>query len=451
MRKRTGRRARKKRRKREKGVQTVSLAHESQFVDLRKWLKERGFTSQCLIPARFPDTGRGLMTTQAIKANDLIISLPEKCLLTTNTVLGSYMGEYIKRWHPPVSPLLALCSFLIAERHFGDESQWKPYIGALPKSYTCPVYFPSDVTELLPAGLRRKAEEQREQFREFYSSSLAFLRSLRPLFAQPAEEIFTQDALRWAWCSVNTRTVYMEHPRRECLSRDTDVYALAPYLDLLNHSPDVQVEAGFNKFTQCYEIRSIQGCPRFQQVFICYGPHDNQRLLLEYGFVAPGNPHRVAYVDPGVLKLCLKRDDKQLAQKLLFLRDNKFLENLTFGADGPSWRLMTALRLLSLKPEQYSSWKNVLLGAAVSHDREEWCIEMAHKLCRYLTEDTTKALEQLSRLKQGATQAHLEQLGVVETLRREEQGILGHSQQVLHSLRQQLLPCRRSDTPGEEH
>ncbi|KAF4118429.1 SET domain-containing protein 4 [Onychostoma macrolepis] len=431
---RAGRRARKKRRKKHEDAYKVSLSHEAQFVLLRRWLKEKGFTSQSLIPVSFHDTGRGLMTTQAIKAKDSVISLPEKCLLTTETVLKSYMGDYIKRWHPPVSPLLALCSFLIAERHHGDASKWSPYINILPKTYTCPVYFSDDIIDLLPRSLQKKASEQKEQFQELYCCSLMFFRSFQPLFTQPTELLFTQDALRWAWCSVNTRTVYMEHDQSNYLSREKDIYALAPYLDLLNHCPNVQVEAGFNKQTRCYEVKSVQGSKKFQQAFINYGPHDNHRLLLEYGFVASGNPHSVVYVDLGTLKLCLDEKDKQLTQKLLYLRDNDFLRNLTFGMDGPSWRLMTALRLLSLKPEQYCSWKSVLLGAAVSRDREEWCIHSALKLCNNLTDDNVKALERLSQLKQGANLSRLEQLCVVESLRQEEQRILEHTRVVLQNL-----------------
>lgn len=434
---RAGRQARKRRRKKHEDVSKVTLSHEAPFVHLRKWLKNRGFTSQSLIPVNFSDTGRGLMYTHPIKANGTVISLPENCLLTTSTVLRSYMRDFIKKYQPPISPLVALCCFLVAERHLGDASEWSPYIDVLPKSYTCPVYFPNDIIHLLPGILWKKATEQKEQFEELYSSSLMFFRSLQSLFSQPTDKLLTQDALRWAWCSVNTRTVYMEHDQSDYLSREKDVYALVPYLDLLNHCPNVQVKAGFNKETHCYEIKSVHGCKKFQQAFINYGPHDNHKLLLEYGFVAHGNPHSVVYVDLDVLQLCLDKRDKQLSHKVLYLKDNDFLSNLTFSMDGPSWRLMTALRLLSLKPEQYACWKNVLLGELVSQAQEEWCINSALKLCNNLIEDNVKALERLSQLKRCTDQSRLEQLRVVDSLRREEQRILEHTQALLENLQRQ--------------
>ncbi len=162
------------------------------------------------------------------------------------------------RWHPPVSPLLALCCFLIAERHHDDASKWSTYINILPKIYTCPVYFSDDIIDLLPRSLQKKATEQKEQFQELYCSSLMFFRSLQPLFTQPTEELFTQDALRWAWCSVNTRTVYMEHDQSDYLSREKNIYALAPYLDLLNHCPNVQVRAPNRNTLLFKSLRSVK-------------------------------------------------------------------------------------------------------------------------------------------------------------------------------------------------
>ncbi|XP_051870105.1 SET domain-containing protein 4 isoform X2 [Pristis pectinata] len=372
----------------------VNISHESVYVQLRKWLKRKGFTDFHLVPASFPGTGRGLMTTKALQPGELVIALPEECLLTTRTVLGSYLGEYIERWKPRLSPLQALCTFLIAERHFGSRSPWKPYIDVLPKSYTCPVYFAEGSIRLLPGPLIKRFREQKKVVQELYLTSKCFFNSLQPLFSESVENIFTFDALCWAWCSVNTRTIYMKHEQSKFFSREPDVYALAPYLDLLNHTPAAQVSAAFNQRSKCYEIRTLTKCRRYEQVFICYGPHDNQRLLLEYGFVAGSNPHSVVYVDKDILCNHLSPKDKLLNGKLLFLQDQGLLENLTFGCDGPSWRLLTALKVFCLRAEQYSLRKNISLGMYVSDENERSSLELAERLCLHLMNENQKVMQQ---------------------------------------------------------
>ncbi|XP_077735267.1 SET domain-containing protein 4 isoform X8 [Canis aureus] len=176
--------------------------------------------------------------------------------------------------------------------------------------------------------------------------------SLRPLFSEAVESIFSYRALLWAWCTVNTRAVYVKHRQRQCFSTEPNTYALAPYLDLLNHSPEVQVKGAFNEETRCYEIRTASNCRKHEEVFICYGPHDNQRLLLEYGFVSIHNPHACVYVSEDILVKYLPTTDKQMNKKISILKDHDFIENLTFGWDGPSWRLLTALKLLCLEAEE---------------------------------------------------------------------------------------------------
>ncbi|XP_036075230.1 SET domain-containing protein 4 isoform X3 [Rousettus aegyptiacus] len=378
-------------------------------------------------------TGRGLMSRTSLREGQVIISLPESCLLTTDTVIRSYLGAYVAKWRPPLSPLLALCTFLVAEKHAGDRSPWKPYLEILPKTYTCPVCLEPEVVSLLPKPLRAKAREQRIRVQEFFASSRDFCCSLQPLFSEAVERVFSYSALLWAWCTVNTRAVYVARRRRQCFSAEPDTCALAPYLDLLNHSPGVQVKAAFNEETRCYEIRTSSSCRRHEEVFICYGPHDNQRLLLEYGFVAARNPHACVYVSQDILVKFLPSTDKQMNKKISILKDHDFIENLTFGWDGPSWRLLTALKLLCLEAEEFTCWKKVLLGEIISDTNEKTSLDIAQKICQYFIEETNAVLQKVSYMKD-TEGALVSQLSLVETLWTEELKILQASAETLNSL-----------------
>ncbi|NWH20995.1 SET domain-containing protein 4 isoform X1 [Grus americana] len=434
MKKNRGRTGRRRRRKHlQSFMDGVNCSHKLEYIKLKKWLKDRGFEDKNLRPAQFWDTGRGLMATKALQAGDLIISLPEKCLLTTGTVLSSCLGEYIMRWKPPVSPLIALCTFLIAEKHAGEKSLWKPYLDVLPKTYTCPVSLEHDVVSLLPEPLRKKAQEQRAMVHELYMSSKAFFSSLQPLFAENTGTIFNYSALEWAWCTVNTRTIYMKHSQRECFSLEPDVYALAPYLDLLNHRPNVQVKAAFNEQTRSYEIWTNSQCKKYEEVFICYGPHDNQRLLLEYGFVATDNPHSSVYVSSDTLLRYFPPLDKQRNAKLSILKDHDFLENLTFGWDGPSWRLLTALKLLCLQADEFTCWRRTLLGDLISARNEQQTLNITAKICHFLIEETQHVLLQISQLKRSKENLK-KNLALVEALRLEDLKILQKSAEILCNL-----------------
>ncbi|XP_051840852.1 SET domain-containing protein 4 isoform X2 [Antechinus flavipes] len=465
-----GRTSRQRRRKfRTSESSKVSESHKLEFIELRKWLKERKFEDHNLRPTRFSGTGRGLMAVKSLQPGELIISLPEECLLTTDTVIKSYLGDYITKWTPPISPLLALCTFLISENNAGNKSPWKPYLDILPKDYTCLVCLEPRVVRLLPKPLKIKAQEQKAQVQELFVSSRGFFSSLQSLYTENVEHIFHYHAFLWAWCTINTRTVYMKHAQKKCLSAEPDVYALAPYLDLLNHSPGVQVNAAFNEKTRCYEIRTTSSYKKYEELFICYGPHDNHRLLLEYGFVAINNPHSAVYVSIDSLVDHLPSMDTQMNKKLSLLKEHGFSDlfwlvsssglpfgevitrvmlasnpvqfltfsmNLTFGWDGPSWRLLTALKLLCLGADEFTCWKKVLLGEVIS-DTNEWkSLVLSRKICSSFIEETKTALQKISHMKDEET-ALKDQLTLVENLWVEELTLLQVSADILKNMHQE--------------
>ncbi|XP_069886744.1 SET domain-containing protein 4 isoform X2 [Dipodomys merriami] len=384
----------------------VNESYRSEFIELKKWLKARKFEDTNLIPARFPGTGRGLMSKISLQEGQMIISLPESCLLTTHTVIRSYLGPYITKWKPSPSPLLALCTFLVSEKHAGDRSLWKPYLEILPKSYTCPVCLEPEVVDLLPQPLKAKAIEQRAHVQEFFASSRDFFCSLQPLFVEAIDSIFNYSAFLWAWCTVNTRAVYLRPRLQKCLSAEPDTCALAPYLDLLNHSPHVQVQAAFNEETGSYEIRAASRYRKHEEVYICYGPHDNQRLLLEYGFVSLHNPHACVYVSREILLKYLPQIDKQMNKKISILEDHGFMD---------------------------MCWKQVLLGEIISYMNERKSLEVAQKICCYSIEETNTMLLKVSRLKTEKLSL-VSQLTLVETLWIEELKILQASAEILNRL-----------------
>ncbi|KAK1344350.1 hypothetical protein QTO34_014917 [Cnephaeus nilssonii] len=430
MKKGRGRTSRIRRRKLCRSSQSrgVNESYKPEFIALKKWLKARKFEDTNLIPACFPDTGRGLMSKTSLQEGQVIISLPESCLLTTDTVIRSYLGAYIAKWQPPPSPLLALCTFLVAERHAGDRSPWKPYLEVLPKAYTCPVCLEPEVVTLLPRPLAAEAREQRTRVRELFTSARGFFSSLQPLLPEAAESVFSYGPS----CGPGARRVHGAG-QRQGLSAEPDTCALAPFLDLLNHSPAVQVEAAFNEESRCYEIRTGSGCRRHEEVFICYGPHDSRRLLLEYGFVPRGNPHACVPVSQDMLVKYLPSTDKQMNKKISILKDHDFIENLTFGWDGPSWRLLTALRLLCLEAGEFLCWKKVLLGEIISDVNEKKSLDIAQKICRYFTEEASAMLQKVSHMKD-KEMALIHQLTLVETLWTEELKILRASAETLSSL-----------------
>ncbi|KAJ2392151.1 hypothetical protein H4S02_000945 [Coemansia sp. RSA 2611] len=120
----------------------------------------------------------------------------------------------------------------------------------------------------------------------------------------------------WSWLVVNTRCIHLGPqstassesmpPKASCLDMlllpigKRDSIALAPVLDLLNHSYQASVSTYFDAKCRRFVIKTLRPYHKGDEVFISYGPHDNGFMLAEYGFVLPDNPYCVLSLDHAV-------------------------------------------------------------------------------------------------------------------------------------------------------
>jgi hypothetical protein len=144
----------------------------------------------------------------------------------------------VLRWIPKLSPQQCLSVFLIWEKNKHESSVWFPYIQVLPSSFTTPAYFSQTELTYLPKAVKFKALKECKKLEKSFHEVKEFSEKHWNEF----HTILTFDVYRWAWYVINTRSVFYQSGQSEYLSTDEpDTLALAPFLDLLNHSPSANV------------------------------------------------------------------------------------------------------------------------------------------------------------------------------------------------------------------
>ena len=165
--------------------------------------------------------------------------MPESCILCYNFILLYFVFRQVQK----PTPQQVVCIFLITERSKGISSFWHPYIDVLPPDFTTPAYCFSNQPDFdyLPEPTRSKAITQFSDIKSTYQNASHLFEDIERTFPQ-YHGIFDFKSFLWAWFVINSRSVYMEQPASDSLDcREKNDFALAPFLDLLNHSPAAEV------------------------------------------------------------------------------------------------------------------------------------------------------------------------------------------------------------------
>ena len=145
--------------------------------------------------------------------------------------------------------------------------------------------------------------------------------------------------------------------------------ALAPFLDLLNHSDTAEVETRVDRATLAFEIVANAPVASGSEALIFYGPHDNGFLLVEYGFVLPNNRFSSVLVGEALLAALGGKGQDRLA----VLSDAGIaVSEIRCGADELDWSLLIVLRILALDRATWQTnealWRKLLHGEIDSFD-----------------------------------------------------------------------------------
>jgi len=219
---------------------------------------------------------RGIGAMEKVRANTILLKIPEKLLITPKDAFRRLEDVATSEILRGLSLVTLFTLLVIHEVRLGKDSQLVEYVETLPASF---LEHSLNLTpcqmQTLPKNVRKFLDDQLQGMNAGYQA------------------LSCHDSLRWvqfeefkfAWLAVNTRTVFYEPEEG---GRES---ALAPFLDLFNHSPTPNTVTFFDKKARCYVIQSAVAISPFEQVFISYGNHSNHQLWLDYGFAsAQSNP-----------------------------------------------------------------------------------------------------------------------------------------------------------------
>lgn len=368
-----------------------SLSADPIIIALQRQLISQGFANDNrLQPAQFRSTGRGVYSTRSIAAGDALIELPFRSLITLATLdADDDFNALLRPGHKLLAKKLTIQQLLaLYVLHRQHRNAADPFVSSIPTAFTQPFFCAKAELLALPETVFDSVHQQNQDIAKTLALLAAALGDQPcPCCAQPfVSAIVTPAAFKWAYFAVHSRSVFIDAAgvRRCCsktsavaaLLRDPPNTALAPFLDLINHSDRIDAQqpeffvalrgsAAPDTTALRYTLRTAHAFRPYEQIFISYGPLDNARLLADYGFVLAPNRHDcvrlqladiTAYLEEGVPR----RERKPInSNRFKFVKENALdAEMFVSRADGLSHSLVVLLTILFV--ETVAHFSNVL-------------------------------------------------------------------------------------------
>ncbi len=220
---------------------------------------------------------RGIIATDNIKKNDILIKIPKDFLITSeeaeNNNKDLFTEEIKKELSSPSHCILSY--FLLKEIEKGEKSKWHYYFKFLPKSYlNFPIFYTEKELIILEGTKFKKLiNEKKEEIKKDYE----ILCQKIELFSQ-----YSYDQFCKIRCIISSRLFGL-------IIKGKKNNIIAPFADLLNHKRSRDTKWFFSENENYFGIIALKNINKGIQVYDSYGRKSNVRYLLNYGFTIENN------------------------------------------------------------------------------------------------------------------------------------------------------------------
>lgn len=385
---------------------------------------DSAFVSLKLQVKHVENAGRGIYAVGQIERNERLVRIPPSYLLNFTTVVAHitkhnpsitlndpiFSGLHVPaakmdavgRFYSTLSyeTLTALSSFQIVSMFLVLECErpglfWKPFIDMLPEVDELglsPLVWTvkkdpnaEKLTALLPRSARKHAESINDRF-------VKDMEAVRALIKET--NLFSVERYLWAWMCINSRCLYLEMPLGKSSS---DNFTMAPYIDFLNHLCDDQ--CGIKIDSSGFYVYTSTPYSPGSELYFSYGPHSNEFLLCEYGFVLEENKWN--YIDISEYITPLLRP-----HHVDFLKSKGYYNEYTVNKDGMSFRTEIALATLQeAEPATSRRLNGLVSGLIHGAVYEERSNALLLQILKKLALDSSKKLSAEEDLEDSKVQA----------------------------------------------
>jgi SET domain len=288
--------------------QSAAIAAEDRWERFAEWLAAAGVDLSTykftLASSSIDGAGNGLLAVHDIKAEELLMQIPQAAMLCTAVGRGADTPLAKMLATDPMlraTPSVSLAVLLLYERLQGSKSFFTPYIDVLPVAFSVPLCWSIDELAALQGtqvfsralrGLRACAQQ--------YCYIHALLQQQQPVTGLPVSS-FSYELYRWAFATVVTRQnrIYYRPTVAaaavgaaggSAVEQLQDALALIPVYDMCNHAEGPMTTA-FDCDERCLVMTAMQDFAAGDEITMFYGKRPNRELLLYSGFVVPDSLH----------------------------------------------------------------------------------------------------------------------------------------------------------------